>query len=570
MVDTTRLEEGLAAADAAGDTAAAAIFASELRKAQASNAPKEGGVFTGMYKRGVQAAEGLKGTALRAGEAVGVVSPQDLRRYEESVNAERSVMSSEYGRYSPTGAQEIAGSTITDIIASIAGGGALKAGKAIPYVGGVSEAVGGALAPTTIPQAATGGALYSLTTPSASLEEAAIKAGTSAVGGGATQFGLRQVGLAPLPEARLTPQQQEVARRALAEGFQLDPTQITGYGGALKEGIKSKLPIAGEAFTRFETSNQAKVNDIAKQFIKLPANTPLTNESMQTAYKNALENYQVLKQVPAIQGDQVFVDRVNSALARFEGIPATQLSNVDKRTKRILNEYKDFGTNAISGNAAYVRSKKIGDDLFKAQKEGEGTSVEALKDLRRAFEDSIEGYLASPANQMRATGKQTLDQFREGRKTLSNWYIVDKAFNNETGNISASKLSKEFAKRPTYGTTKEPIETAAMLSGAFPKAFPSSGTTERASWGDIVKLATQAPVGIPAYIGTSAPVRNVLAQRYLGAKPEGIIGNVYGGAARVGGVIPEQARYGIGTALRNLEAQQQTQMLNPLYGLLGQ
>jgi len=569
MADIKRLEEALYAADKAGDTTSATIFANEIRKIQATEEPS-GSIFTGITKRVKQAAEGVSGVGLRAGEALGIVSPESLKTYEQRIQEEKSVMSPTYGQTTPRGGAEIAGATLADMAASITGGLGLKAARNLPIVGGAAESVGGALLPTTVPQAAAGGALYSSTVPSETTGEAAIKAGLGAAGGGLTQFGLRQVGLAPQLPPNLTPQQQEVARRALAEGFQLDPTQITGYGGKFAEGLKSRMPIAGEAFGRFEGMNQDKVNTIAKQFIKLSPDVPLTNEAMESAFKGALNNYQVLKNVTSLQGNPKFVQDVNSALAKFDGIPKSQLSSVDKKTIRILNEYKNFGTQSISGNAAFVRSKKIGEDLYKAQKEGEGTSAEALKGLRRAFEDSIETYLSSPSNMMRKTGKETLDQFKSGRQTLSNWYLVYKAFNPNTGNVSASKLSKELAKKPTYGTTGAPIETAAMLSGAFPKAFPSSGTTERASYGNLMEVPLQSPFALGTYAATSGPVRNVLAQKYLGAKPEGFIGNIYGGVSKVGGLIPATARETFGLGLRNIEAQQQNQLLNPMSGLLGQ
>lgn len=109
-----------------------------------------------------------------------------------------------------------------------------------------------------------------------------------------------------------------------------------------------------------------------------------------------------------------------------------------------------------------------------------------------------------------------------------------------------------------------------MLSGAFPKAFPSSGTTERASYGNLMEVALQSPFALGTYAATSGPVRNVLAQKYLGAKPQGLIGNIYGGVAKAGGLIPATARETFGLGLRNIEAQQQNQLLNPMSGLLGQ
>jgi hypothetical protein len=559
------LEQALINADAAGDTVSARLLAAEISKISAPKEP-QGSIISGAQKRLSQAAVGLGGNVLRAGEMVGLVSPETMKQYDARLQDERSVMSPEYQTLSPTGGREITGSTIVDVLGSALGGAGFKAAKNLPFVGGSAEALGGALAPTTIPQAAGGGALYSLTTPSESTSEAASKAALDSVFGGGSQFLLRQLGLAPKIEPNLTTQQQEVARRALEQGFQLDPTQITGYGGGLKEGIKSRFPIAREAFTRLEENNQNQTNNIAKNLINIPQAADLTNESMKTAFNSALNNYQVLKSVPAVQGNQKFVTAIDNELSILNKIPKPQLSSDDKKAIRVLKEYKNFGTQAISGEEAFIRSKAIGNNLFQAQKSGSGEAANAFKTLRSAFEQSIEDYLSSPANLMRTNGKATLDQFKDGRKTLSNWYLIDKAFNPDTGNVSAAKLSGELAKKPTYGTTKEPIETAAQLSGAFPKAFPSSGTSERMSYGDPFSVLFQAPAAIPAYLATSQPVRNILGQRYLGAKPEGLLGNIYGGISTAGGYLPQPARNTFGRALMSAEQQQLMQALQPTYG----
>jgi hypothetical protein len=561
-VTITDLEQALINADKAGDVTSARLLAAEISKIQQSQQPQEGGVISGAQKRISQAAEGVKGVGLRLGSALGTVSPDRLAEYERQIGIERSVMSPTYGQTTPTGGAEIAGATGLDVLTSLLGGGLLKAG-------GFPTAAGMFL-PRTVPQAAAGSSLYSLTTPSQTTEEMATKAGVAAPIGGLTQFGLRQVGLAPQVESRLTAQQQEVGRRALEQGFQLDPTQITGIGQGLKEGIKSNVPIARRAFTRFEENNQTQTNNIAKSLIKLDTTENLTNDSMEAAFKSALNNYKVLQKVPAVQGDQKFVTAIDNELSRLNKIPKPQLSTDDKKAIRVLKEYKNFGNQAISGEEAFIRSKAIGNNLFQAQKSGSGEAANAFKTLRSAFEQSIEDYLSSPANLMRTNGKATLDQFKDGRKTLSNWYLIDKAFNPDTGNVSASKLSRELAKKPTYGTTKEPIETAAQLSGAFPRAFPSSGTAERLSYGNIAEAGglISAPF---TYAATSQPVRNILAQKYLGAAPEGILGNIYGGISTAGGYLPQPARNAFGRALMSVEQQQLNQQLAPIIpGLIGQ
>lgn len=556
------LEQALVNADKAGDVTSARLLAAEISKIQQSQQPQEGGVISGVQKRARQAAEGITGAGLRLGGAFGLVTPESLGQYESRVGMERSVMSPTYGQTTPTGGAEIAGATGLDVLTSLLGGAGLKAAN-LPTAAGM-------FLPRTVPQAAAGSSLYSLTTPSQTTEEMLTKAGVAAPIGGLTQFGLRQVGLAPQVEPRLTPQQQEVGRRALAEGFQLDPTQITGIGQELKEGIKSNVPIARRAFTRLEEANQAKTNNIAKSLVKIPESADLTAESMETAFQSALNNYKVLKNVPAVQGDVNFLTSINDQLKKLNKIQPVERTADDKKAIRILEAYKDFANKPISGEEAFIRSKAIGDNLFKAQREGSGNAVEAFKTLRRAFETSIENYLASPANLMRSTGQNTLEQFREGRQTLSNWYTVDKAFNRDTGNISAAKLSREFAKKPGYGTKGTPIETAAMLGGAFPRAFPSSGTAERLSFGNIAEIGGLAATPL-TYAATSQPVRNILGQRYLGAAPEGILGNIYGGISTAGGYLPQSARTGFGRALMSAEQQQLNQQLAPIIpGLIGQ
>lgn len=571
MATMQDLERALLEADKAGDITSARLFAAEIKKIQKAREPESGGVLTGAGKRVSQIGEGLYGAGLRAAEAIGLASPESLQRYEAGVQESRSVMSPTYRGTEPTGGAEIFGSTGVDVLTSLLGGIGLKAGGTLPFVGKASEAAGNVLLPTTIPQAAAGGALYSLTTPSESGAEMLGKVGLGSLTGGATQFGLRQVGLAPKLPPNLTPQQQEVARRAIAEGFELDPTQITGQLGGLKEGIKSNLPFARTAFTRFEESNQAKTNDIARQLLRLPEGTPLTNESVKASYTSALNKYKSLERVPSLQGDSAFLQRINAQLDVLNKVPSTQRTSSDKQAINVLNQYKDYAKNPITGKEAFIRAKAIGDNLFSAQtaKKKSSAAIEAFKELKDAFEQSIENSLTAPGNMMRTTGEKTLKDFQQGRKQLSDWYLINEAFNSNTGNVSASELSRQLSKKPTYGRTKEPIETAAMLSGSFPRAFPSSGTAERLSFGNVADVAGLLSA-VPAYTVTSSPVRNILAQRYLGAKPEGFFGVPYGAVSRVGGFVPEPVRSTLGRALMSAEQQELQQRVAPTYGLLGQ
>jgi hypothetical protein len=563
------LEQALYSADQAGDTTSARLFAAEIKKIQAANAPKEGNIVTGAGKRLSQIGEGLSGAGMRFGEFMGVTDPAALKRYEADVAESRSVMSPTYRQNMPTGGAEITGSTLLDILGSVTGGMGLKAGKNIPYAGKYLEGAGNVLLPTTLPQAGAGGVVYSLTTPSESTPEMLSRAGIGGIAGVGTQFGLRQVGLAPQLPPNLTEQQQEVARRAIEQGFKLDPTQLSGLGAGFKEGIKSNLPFARGAFTRLEQSNQEQTNNIAKSLIKLPESASLTNENMRSAYNQALNNYKSLNTVPAVIGDNEFRTAINAEINKIQSLKPSVLTADDKRALRILKDFQGFSSQSMTGDQVFRSMKAIGDNLFQAKKAGSGTAIDALTTLRTSLEDSVERYLNSPSNLMRTNGAQTLDKFREGRKDMSNWFLVDKAFNAETGNISSAKLARELSKNPNYGTTNQPIETAAMLGNAFPRAYPSSGTSERLASGDIYKSTAGLLASPFTYLGTSSPVRNILGQRYVGAKPEGFIGGSYGFASKVGDFIPESLRTGFGRAVIAREQQKLQQDLNPNYGLLG-
>lgn len=562
------LQQALVNADKAGDATSARLLAAQINSILKSREQADGTMFTGIGKRAVQAAQGIKGAGLRAGELVGLVSPETLKQYESQIEDERSVMSPTYKSMSPTGGAEITGSTLFDVLGSTSAGLGLKAAGAIPYVGRAFGAAGEALLPTTVPASAAGGALYSLTTPSATGGEMLSKAATGGAAGGLTQFGLRQVGLAPMPESGLTEQQKLVAQRALKEGFNIDPTQLTGYGAGVKEGIKSNLPFARGAFTRLEQANQEKTNEIARELIRLAPNTPLTNESLRSAYNQALGKYKTLENVPAVIGDKQFVNAIDAQINKIRSLKPSELTADDKRALRILNDYKTFGSKSMTGEQAFNSLKSIGNNLFLAKKSASSPAIEALTTLRGELESSIERYLNTPANMMRKNGTQTLNEFKEGRQDMSNWFLIDKAFNSETGNISAAKLSRELSKNPAYGTTQKPIETAAMLSGAFPRAYPSSGTAERLASGDFYKSTAGLLVAPIVYAGTSAPVRNIIGQKYVGAAPEGLIGGTYGLLSTAGQYLPEKARYALGRGLMAAEQQQLNQLLQPV--MMGQ
>ena len=106
--------QALRNADAAGDTEAASRLA-KIADSMVAKPSLASQFVTGVGKRGQEIAQALRGVGLRAGEAVGMVSPQDLAAYEQEVARSRSVMSPEYRKLEPQTPAEFVGGLGLDL-----------------------------------------------------------------------------------------------------------------------------------------------------------------------------------------------------------------------------------------------------------------------------------------------------------------------------------------------------------------------------------------------------------------------------------------------------------------------
>lgn len=566
-----KLENALIAADKAGNVEDARALAAELKSAMAVQTPAEPSVgsqiVTGAGKRLSEAKEGLQGFGLRVGNIVGAVPDTRLADYEAQVRDSRSVMSPNYQSNVPQTGWETAGGVGADVLSTMLGstllGKAAKATEGIKAVPTIFNAGKSLLTPTTVPQAAVSGAAYSLTSPSESGNEALSKAGVGTGMNAGLQFGGRQLGFFDQLPSNLTEQQKISMRRAVNEGFQFDPFQMSGNGMLVREGMKA-TPTGRGAFTRLEGKNQEQVNQIAKQAIGLPSDVALTNDALKQAYDSAVAKYETLKQVPAMRLSPAFKAQVDQALSELKQVVPSQRSASDKKAIRVLEEYKQLGT--ITGEQAYLNAKKIGENLNEAQKQGHDQAAEAFKKLRYAFEDGVEAHLLSPANQMRTNGAQIIKDFKEGRETLSNWFTVEKAFNEATGNVSAARLHNTMRIKPTYGTKGTPLETAAMSGKVVPDVLPSTGTTERRNASDLWTWLATSPVGALSYGLTSQPVRDIVARRQLGAMPpnEGMTAQLFRAFENM---VPPVGRQALGDAVRYNTQRRLMGLLEPVHSV---
>lgn len=552
----------------------------------------------GVSKRAGQISEALQGASLRAGEMLGIVSPERLAEYERRQLEARSVFSPEYRRFEAETPLEYVGGMGLDIGSMAAGGGALKLAspvlRQIPSIGGkaaeIAEYTGGALAlPRTIPQAGLGGALYSQTYPYATDVEA-LK-GAAASGGTAMAFQpvARALGFGATKPSELTPQQVESARRAVEAGFKFTPSQMTGstLGQFIDEGVKS-FPLARGGYVKLEKANQDTLQKAAAEAIGLRKDVPFTTQAFTDAYTFALDKYKGLERVPSVKLDKAFVQQIDKLKADIAKTPSFQQDASLRSALETLDGYKELANKAVDGKTLFQGLRAMNGQLFTAQTTGSPAS-QVFKDLRTNLESAIERQITSPSKKNLVDSKVIKD-FKEGRTRLSNWYTVNEAFDEATGTISGAKLASSLARKSNFGNRNTELETAAMAARAFPKFLPSSGTAERtqaantitaltggagallSGAGDVQQqlLTGVATAAIPQVLAgiygrgvTSEPVRSIVARRQLGAiaPDEGILA---GAARRFEQGVPSTARFGLGDIARLYAEREQLQ------GLLGE
>lgn len=562
-------------------------------------------LYSGARKRAEETAMGLKGVGLRAGSALGITDPETMKQYQQEVARGKTLMETmtgpggettgEYMKYAPTSGAEVFGGLGVDLATMYGAGFGLKP---LQYMARSAPVIGGALekgieytsqaltSPRTVPQAALGGGLYSQTYPFETGREAAGSALWSAGAGGLTLPVTRALGLSPQTESNLTDAQKQAAKRAVEAGFQFTPAQMSGSKTSMfiEEGIKA-LPLARGAYSKLEDENQSTLQKIAAKAIGLKEGASFTPESMQEAYTNALNKYKVLTSVPSLKLDKGFVDQLSSLEKKLAKIPESQRAELDvPKVEALIKDYKNFNKNAVDGETMFESLRALRSQLFKAQKEGT-YGAGAYKDISSYLENAIERALQNPSKK-NVVSSDVIKKFKDGRTQMANWFTVDEAFNAATGEISGPKLAASLARKSNFGGRNTELETAALAVRAFPKALPSSGTAERAEAAGAVKQAAQALTlptfgagvagtltqdpytaamgaaasqmlpALAAKVGTSEPVRSVVARRQLGAiaPDEGLMARAF---REMETRTPAAVRFGAGDLAR-LYAQQKS------------
>ena len=253
-----------------------------------------------------------------------------------------------------------------------------------------------------------------------------------------------------------TPRQATLAA-SQASGYVVPPTTANPTAvNKILEGIAGKLTTAQLASAK----NQNTTNRLIKQALGLNEDAPLTLEAIQAVRREASEAYRVIRSAGPMQADEQF----NAALARIEAVSKGAEKSFPGLAKNpVADDLAALRQPTFEADSAVDAIKVLRDNADEAFRQGKTTAGRAYRDMAKALEEVIERNLVARGDD----GAAILEQFRKGREAIAKTYSVEKAFNQSTGNVDATKLARELAKgKPLSGE----IRQVAQFGQAFPKA----------------------------------------------------------------------------------------------------
>lgn len=543
MADIKQLERALIKADAAGDSDAAKVFASEIRKMRAApaSAPSidtdreqaqayiESGRqerLAAAQKQGRSEADGavagmalgvsdIGNTVLNAASYLPGKVDARIAQWSRTRNADFDRIADAHKDTSSFGAFRTAGNIASTLPVGGTLGAGLKAaspalvraGASAPVVAGLSNALttGGMRAGATpgagnmlmriAGGAATGGASAGLVNPEnadiGALVGGALPPVLATVGKAGRAIGSKLAGPAVAPEVR---QAVEAARTA---GYVIPPTQARpSLANRALEGFAGKITTAQNASAK----NQPITNELARKAIGA---ADLSEAGIAQVRQKANQAYDALGQVGKFRADAGFGQALDNAAATSAAMRQNFPELVNTKVDDLIAGLKsrpEFDAQptieAIKQFRADSATNKIAlDPAQKALGRAQGKIAGALEDL-------IERNLQAGGN------PHLLEAYRGARQTLAKTYQVEKALNKTTGNVDGGKLAQMMQKgKPMTGD----LRTIADFAARFPKA---NQTVERMG-----SLPGVSPLDFGAMATTSAVTGNPLMMAGVLARP---------------------------------------------------
>lgn len=381
------------------------------------------------------------------------------------------------------------------------------AGKIGNFTGNIAMLAPASMIPgaATIPGAAMVGATMGAMQPSVTTGETMMNIGLGGVGGAGGQFAANKIGAlagtamdkrsaAAVANQARDAQKFAAAKAGAEAGYVIPPADMNP--GMLTEalsGLSGKIKTAQVASAR----NQSVTDTIARKSIGLNQGDELTNDVLQGIRNQAAQAYAPVKSAGTVTADKQFFNALDDIAGTYQGasksFPGLKNDDVGNLVASLKQQEFDAGS-------AIDATKVLREMADKAYRSGDKGMGKAAKQASNEIEGMLERHLTAQGN------TEALAAFQEARKLIAKTYTVQKALNEQTGNVSAQTLAKDLTKgRPLSGD----LLTAARMGQAFPKATQALKEAPKAT----------SPLDFAVAWMTGAATANPLALATVGARP---------------------------------------------------
>lgn len=339
------------------------------------------------------------------------------------------------------------------------------AGNVGNFAGNVAMLAPTAMIPgaSTIPGASVIGALTGAVAPSVSGAETALNIGLGGAGGAAGQKVANVAGNYVAKKTAENAAKQvarsqtaDAAKAAMKSGYVIPPADLDNrWTTQAVSGLSGKIKTAQEASAK----NQGVTNALVRKELGVAPDVPLNIDTLDDIRRAAGQAYDAVGSTGLVQPGRQYDAALDAIVAPFNKAAA---GFPNAKANPVVAEIESLRSPSFDAGAAVEKIKELRSAADAAYASKGATEGRAYKAAAKALEDALDSHLVSigaPADALKA--------FREARQLIAKTYTVQKALNQETGDVSAQVLGRELTKgRPLSGGIKD----VARAGAAFPKA----------------------------------------------------------------------------------------------------
>lgn len=515
-----KLEDALIAAHEAGDTEGAQVIADELKRwqpkrAEPSMTEQAGAVVRDLPRQlGLAARSGLQGLASTAGivaDPLAYLSNKALGTNMQTLRGATEQTLSAAGLPQPQTPRERTVGQASEMLAGTAGllgaagGLANQAPKLAPALNALTarpdlqaaSAIGSGLAGGEAKERGAGPLVQGLASLVGGL---GLPITTAGVESGVNKVRSIVNPVVPKPTGNVG---LDIARQ---EGLTVPPTMANpSLPNRMLEGFAGKLTTGQAASAK----NQAKFNSMVKRDLGLPDDVPLNQDVLKLLRNDAGEAYKAIKGTGTVTADDQYKQALNNIVMKYQGAGKDFPDLAKNDAVDIVNSIKVGQFDADSAVDAISVLRGNADDAFAKGSKGTG---KAYKDAANAIEDLLGRHLE-------ATGApdDLVKNFQNARATIAKTYSVENALNPTTGNVVASKLTKQLVKN-------KPLSPGMKNVAQFAQAYPTASREVTSSMpglspldyatGGLAAAATQNPALLAATMSRPVVRSAILSRPY--------------------------------------------------------